>query len=66
MGLQGMLGVQGCLKCQKNEKKMQLSLFLKISVQFMATRGHYRYCILCSIHKQCMKYICVKFGASAV
>ena len=44
MGLQDMLGVQGCLKCQENEKKLQFSPFLKISVQLMATSGHYLYC----------------------
>ena len=42
-GLAGFLGVQGCLRCQENEKKLQFSPFLKISVQFMATRGHILY-----------------------
>ena len=44
-GVAGFLGVQGCLKCQENEKNCDFSLFLKISVQILDTRGHYQYCI---------------------
>ena len=69
MNNNGVAGYAGCTRAPLSVRKMRktaIFAILKDSAQLMATGDHFQCCIWFNIDKQCMKYICVRFGASTV